>query len=170
MIDTDKSDPILKQIPLIKNPTFQPPRPITLSNNYNKLIPTLSTTVIPPKLNISDTEIDSWLNEIRSLRQQIINKQINSNSHSHSNHNNGQSDKYEKWIREQSNKIAPGFNYTVMQPQKPIRIQDRKLISKEEVEAEEAAEEVESDNDNDNEFGYDEMNELDRIFGKTKLN
>ena len=132
MIDTDKPDPILKQVPLIKNPAFQPPRPITLSNNYNKLIPTLSSTVVPPKLNISDTEIDSWLNEIRSLREQIKNKQTNDN--------NRQCTKYENWIREQSNKIAPGFNYTVMQPQKSMRNQERKLTTKKEEEEQEEEE------------------------------
>ena len=94
------------------------------------------------------------MNEIRSLREQIKNKQTNDN--------NRQCTKYENWIREQSNKIAPGFNYTVMQPQKSMRNQ------KEEEEQEE--EESDDNNDNGNGSGYDEMNELDRIFGTTKLN
>lgn len=100
------------------------------------------------------------MNEIRSLREQIKNKQTNDN--------NRQCTKYENWIREQSNKIAPGFNYTVMQPQKSMRNQERKLATKKEEEEEE--EESDDNNDNDNGSGYDEMNELDRIFGTTKLN
>ena len=36
----------IKTSSINQNPAFQPPRPITLSNNYNKLIPTLSSTVV----------------------------------------------------------------------------------------------------------------------------
>lgn len=52
-----------------------------------------------------------------------------------------------------------------------MRNQERKLTTKkEEEEQEEEESDDNNDNDKDNGSGYDEMNELDRIFGTTKLN
>ncbi|RLV95540.1 hypothetical protein JA1_000957 [Spathaspora sp. JA1] len=109
MDDTDKPDPILKQIPLIKNPSYQPPKAITLNTNYNKLIPSLANTVVPPKLNISTTEVNAWLKEIHSLESKL-NDDI-------TNDKNVQ--QYQEWIHQQTIKVAPGFEYaTIMQPHK----------------------------------------------------
>ena len=55
-------------------------------------------------------------------------------------------------------------------PQKSMRNQERKLTTKREEEQEEEESDDNNDNDKDNGSGYDEMNELDRIFGTTKLN
>lgn len=142
MYDTDKPDSILKQVPLIRNPIYQPPKPVTLNTNYNKLIPTLSSTVVPPKLNVSHDEITDWLEEIRSLRDKVKKEQAE----------NDKSEKYKKWVHDQSTKVAPGFNYTVMKPHK----QERNLQKE--------------DNDYDNDKSKDySINELDKLFGKTIL-
>lgn len=150
---------------MIRNPIYQPPKPVTLNTNYNKLIPTLSNTVIPPKLNIAQDEITSWLEEIRSLRDKVKKEQSE----------NEKSEKYKTWVHDQTTKVAPGFNYTVMQPHKPIVHQDITLILNN------------NDNDNDDDDDNDdndyddsdeeingkpkdyEVNELDKLFGKTTL-
>ncbi|KAL6454573.1 hypothetical protein SBY92_004040 [Candida maltosa Xu316] len=139
MDDTDKPDSILKQVPLIKNPSYQPPKPVTLNTNYNKLIPTLSNTVVPPKLNISENEVNSWLEEIRWLRDKVRKEQ----------EEKGAKAKYDKWIHDQSIKTAPGFDFSIMQPHKPPPPTTTTQTK-----------EVKQD---------DGVNELDKIFGKTTL-
>ncbi|CCG23261.1 Mvb12 ESCRT-I complex subunit [Candida orthopsilosis Co 90-125] len=108
MDDTDKPDPILKQVPLIKNPSYQPPKAISLRTNYSKLLPTLSHTVVPPNLNITKEDIDKWSNEIDEYKTMIANEQKTDSSVVN----------YEKWIKEQSTKVAPGFDYDILTPKK----------------------------------------------------
>ncbi|KAI3405911.2 hypothetical protein KGF56_001130 [Candida oxycetoniae] len=98
MDDTNRS-------PLIKNPLYQPPKAITLNVSYNKLIPTLSSTVVPPKLKMTKEDVNSWCTE---LEQEIEkNKSFNL-----------QAEAYTSWLKEQSTKVAPGFEYTIMTPSK----------------------------------------------------
>ncbi|CAL1183001.1 unnamed protein product [Candida parapsilosis] len=91
MDDTDKPDPILKQVPLIKNPSYQPPKAVSLRTNYSKLLPALPRTVAPPNLNITKEDIDKWSRELNQFKDRIGNDR--------------QSDtfvtSYEKWIKEQ---------------------------------------------------------------------
>ncbi|EGW34160.1 uncharacterized protein SPAPADRAFT_59579 [Spathaspora passalidarum NRRL Y-27907] len=139
MDDTDKPDPILKQIPLIKNPSYQPPKPITLNTNYNKLIPSLSNTVIPPKLNVGETEINAWLKEICAIESRL-NDNITNDKNVH---------QFQEWSHQQTIKVAPGFEYaTVMQPHK--------------VGTPTPAKEEQQETPID-----DNVNELDKVFGKS---
>lgn len=127
------ADPILRQVPLINNPAFQPPKAITLNANYDVLIPTLSNTVVPPKINLADEEIQAWLRDIKSTEFQIQN----------AIENDEDVKKYKQWIKTQQIKVAPGFSFDgVMQPHK----QEVKVLKNEE-----------------------EVNELDKVFGKTSI-
>ncbi|KAI5954514.1 hypothetical protein KGF54_002289 [Candida jiufengensis] len=108
MDDTDKPDPILKQVPLIKNPSYQPPKAITLNTNYNKLLPSLSSTVIPPQLKVSEDDINNWINELNEFK-----RKLNAN-----NDETNDTYEYKNWINEQSNKVAPGFSYDILKPKK----------------------------------------------------
>ncbi|ABN64441.2 hypothetical protein PICST_29837 [Scheffersomyces stipitis CBS 6054] len=109
MDDTERPDPILRQVPLINNPAFQPPKAITLNANYDVLIPTLSNTVVPPKINLADEEIQAWLRDIKSTEFQIQN----------AIENDEDVKKYKQWIKTQQIKVAPGFSFDgVMQPHK----------------------------------------------------
>ncbi|RCK62748.1 hypothetical protein Cantr_09227 [Candida viswanathii] len=155
MYDTDKPDSILKQVPLIRNPIYQPPKPVTLNTNYSKLIPTLSSTVVPPKLNISQDEITSWLDEIRTLRDKVKKEQAE----------NEKSDKYKTWVRDQTTKVAPGFNYSVMQPHKPIVHLEKSL----KIDNDDEGQRDDDDNDDDDNDKDYAVNELDKLFGKTTL-
>lgn len=89
------ADPILKQVPLIKNPSYQPPKAISLRTNYSKLLPTLSHTVVPPNLNITKEDIDKWLNEIDEYKTMIANEQKTDSSVAN----------YEKWIKSKAPKL-----------------------------------------------------------------
>ncbi|KAI5958827.1 hypothetical protein KGF57_002261 [Candida theae] len=108
MDDADKPDPVLKQVPLIKNPSYQPPKAISLRANYSKLLPTLSQTVIPPNLNISKEDIDKWINDLDQLKNKIANESGTDDSVK----------SYESWIKEQTTKVAPGFDYNILTPKK----------------------------------------------------
>lgn len=69
-------------------------------------------------------------------------------------------EKYNEWIHGQSIKVAPGFDYGVMQPHRaePLvpEIENDSLVDKNE----EQQQQKEVD---------DDVNELDRIFGKTTI-
>ncbi|KAI5962211.1 uncharacterized protein KGF55_003287 [Candida pseudojiufengensis] len=105
MDDTDKPDPILKQVPLIKNPSYQPPKAITLNTNFNKLLPTLSNTVVPPQLKITDDDINEWVKELNEFKKNLVTDSKNGTD-------------LKKWINEESNKVAPGFSYDILKPTK----------------------------------------------------
>ena len=94
-------------MPLIKNPSYQPPKPITLNTNYSKLIPSLSSTSIPPKINLSEAELQQWSQEIDDLKNKVKTE-------------DGDVDEFENWVKSQQNKVAPGFNSFegVMKPSK----------------------------------------------------
>ncbi|WLF79009.1 hypothetical protein PVL30_002758 [Lodderomyces elongisporus] len=113
MDDTDKPDPILKQVPLIKNPSFQPPKPVTLNSNYSKLIPTLPNTVIPPKLKVGTDDINSWSRDI-----QILISKYDPKDGDDGDREDELRAKYQDWLQAQTKKVAPGFDYNIMTPQK----------------------------------------------------
>ncbi|ODV80066.1 uncharacterized protein CANTADRAFT_339401 [Suhomyces tanzawaensis NRRL Y-17324] len=126
MDDTDKPDPILKQVPLVKNPSFQPPKPVTLKTNYAKLIPTLSKSSVPPKINLSEDDLRKWLNEIQALKAKVANLEDPSDL---------DVQKYEEWVQLQQAKVAPGF-YSfegVMQPSKREIVPEKVVLEDQEV-------------------------------------
>ncbi|KAK6459984.1 hypothetical protein DFJ63DRAFT_257104 [Scheffersomyces coipomensis] len=142
MDDTDKPDPILKQVPLIKNPSYQTPKSITLKTNYGKLIPTLSNTVIPPNINITDADIQKWVDELESIKSKIV--------------SNPESEKFKEWISLQKIKVAPGFESFegVMQPRKNVSSTVTSPIQQN------------SELIDDKKDGEQEVNEIDKLFGK----
>jgi len=102
------ADPILAQVPLIKNPSYQPPKPITLNTNYNKLLPTLSSSVIPPKLNLSESDLENWTKEIEEMKTNR--SELNASEDIQG---------FKDWIKLQQLKIAPGFSFEgIMTPNK----------------------------------------------------
>ncbi|EGV63393.1 hypothetical protein PSN45_004328 [Yamadazyma tenuis] len=107
MDDTNKPDPVLQKVPLIKSPLFQPPKPVTLNANYSKLISSLSSTVKPPKLNVSKQDLQGWISEIESLKPDFDNS---------SPTNIAQIKEYKEWLHQQKLKVAPGFDSTVLTP------------------------------------------------------
>ncbi|KAK6459082.1 uncharacterized protein RJT20DRAFT_132231 [Scheffersomyces xylosifermentans] len=110
MDDTERSDPILRQVPLINNPAYQPPKAVTLNTNYDMLIPSLSNSVVPPTLNLTDEEIKAWLRDSKGLEYRIQ-KSMESDA---------DVDKYRDWVKAQKIKVAPGFDSFegVMKPSK----------------------------------------------------
>lgn len=132
---TQVADPVLKQVPLIKNPSFQPPKPVTLNTNYTKLLPSLSNTVKPPKLSLTKQDLQHWVESIEQLKPSYDNS---------SDINVSLIKQYQAWLDLARLKVAPGFNSSIMTPQKKP-------------ESNQASEQ------------NDDTNELDKIFGKTKL-
>ena len=114
-------------MPLIKSPSYQPPKPITLNTNYEKLIPTLYKSVIPPKISLSDKDILNWLDEMNSWKEEI-------------SQSLSKDDAFKAWLSKQQLSIAPGFDSSIM---KPAKI-DHTIL--------------------------DDVNELDQLFGKAKIN
>lgn len=95
-------------MPLIKNPSYQPPKPITLNTNYSKLIPTLAASVQPPKLNLTELDLQNWAKEIEEMKNDRL-KIANGESVT----------EFQDWIKKQQIKIAPGFSFDgVMTPNK----------------------------------------------------
>ncbi|RLV87054.1 hypothetical protein JA9_001145 [Meyerozyma sp. JA9] len=107
MVRTNTANRYLAQVPLVKNPAFQTPKPVTLNANYNKLIPTLFSTVKPPKLNVGLQDINKWKQDVDNLSQRLEME------------NDGtEIAKFESWVHQQATKVAPGLAETplVMQP------------------------------------------------------
>lgn len=116
------ADPILAQVPLIKNPSYQPPKPITLNTNYNKLLPTLTSSVIPPKLNLTEFDIQSWTKEIEEMKTK-------SSELTTSEDIKG----FKDWIKLQQLRIAPGFSFEgIMTPNK-AEIQEKSTTQEAEI-------------------------------------
>ncbi|ODV68536.1 hypothetical protein HYPBUDRAFT_105019, partial [Hyphopichia burtonii NRRL Y-1933] len=88
-------DEILNQVPLIKNPLYQPPKPVTLNTNFNKLIPTLNS-VRPPKIKLTTEELTNWLASIEKMKSTSDSAEVT---------------KYQDWINQQQRKFAPGFDF-----------------------------------------------------------
>jgi hypothetical protein len=98
-------------VPLIKSPSYQPPKPITLNTNYEKLIPTLYKSVIPPKISLSDKDVLIWLDEMNSWKEEI-------------SQSLSKDDAFKTWLNKQQLSTAPGFNFSIM---KPAKIDHNKL-------------------------------------------
>ena len=106
-VRTNTANRYLAQIPLVKNPAFQTPKPVTLNVNYTKLIPTLFLTVKPPKLNVGVQDIEMWKQDVDNLNQRL------------DKDNDGtETAKFELWVHQQATKVAPGLGESsqVMQP------------------------------------------------------
>lgn len=100
------ADPILQQVPLIRNPSFQPPKTVTLNANYSKLLATLPTTVIPPKMNLTKADLESWIADLHEIDSTSLDEA------------KSQADiaKYTDWVESKQRKVAPGFNFDIMKP------------------------------------------------------
>lgn len=60
---------------------------------------------MPPKINIDEGLLDLWISELENMKKSINGPETQEAS-----------SKYEKWLSKQQLKVAPGFNYDVMQP------------------------------------------------------
>lgn len=95
---------------MYKNPAFQTPKPVTLETNYGKLLPTLSKSVIPPKLNLTREDLHQWKKDIEGKNYGFLKSEDDHDVRV-----------YEDWIKEKQVKLAPGFSYEgVMKPNKPM--------------------------------------------------
>lgn len=143
---------------MIKNPSYQPPKAITLKHNYNKLIPTLSNSVIPPKINLTENDIKSWIESIEQQRSSISNTEKDNNDVMN----------YKNWTTLQQRKVAPGFNFeSIMTPSSniiPIIAQNDSVSGGDR--DSDNTNDKSNDNINDNE---DTSNELDKLFGKVSI-
>lgn len=96
-------------MPLIKNPSFQPPKPVTLNANYSKLLPTLTNSIKPPKLNLKAEDLDNWVKDLESLKDDMFDiKKYDKDV-----------DDYNQWLKKKQLQMAPGFDSgVIMKPQK----------------------------------------------------
>lgn len=150
---TEKADPILQQVSLARNPACQFPRPITLETNYAKLLPSLNSTVVPPKMKLSKVDLEGWIKETTELKEKRL-QVLNGSDQS----------KFQRWLRDQQKKVAPGYTFdsSIMLPNKPpTNTKDASLqrhsSQGEQREASEAFQDKR------------EVNELDEIFGRTTI-
>lgn len=95
-------------MPLIKNPSFQPPKPVTLNANYAKALAALPGSVLPPKVNVTEEDMKKWTAELEVLREKYFGKEATEREIA----------VYENWLTQLQRKIAPGFNFEVMTPSK----------------------------------------------------
>lgn len=93
-------------MPLLKNPAFQPPKPVSLNTNYAKLIPNLPNSVVPPKLNITEADVESWGKEIEDFKK----------DHFDTEAEKAAVKKYQDWLKSVQRKVAPGFSNQIMTP------------------------------------------------------
>ncbi|CAH2353839.1 hypothetical protein CLIB1423_12S04104 [[Candida] railenensis] len=98
MDDTEKPDPVLMQVPLIRNPSYLPPKAITLNLNYGKLLPTLTKSVVPPKVNISEGELRKWEKDIEAVKLRFEKA------------DSAEQIRYQEWVKRKQTQIAPGFD------------------------------------------------------------
>jgi hypothetical protein len=140
MDDSEKPDELLKQVPLVKSPSYQPPKPVTLNTNYEKLIPQLYKSVVPPKFNLTQQDITNWFEEVNLWKARVS---IDKSDEDISNFN--------LWLQKQQLSIAPGYHSVdgIMTPHK--------------------VEKVESPTQEQGQTMLPQMNELDRVFGNTTL-
>lgn len=69
---------------------------------------------------------------------------------------------YKEWVHKQTIKVAPGFNYGIMQPHKTeLLVSEGNLLD---AESNEQLDDVDKDDNGD-----DDVNELDKVFGKTAI-
>lgn len=83
-------------MPLIRNPSFQPPKAITLNSNYAKLLATLPSTVMPPKMTLTRENLEAWIADLERVRADIGGK--------------SEVEQYEQWQATLLRKAAPGFS------------------------------------------------------------
>lgn len=88
---------------LIRNPVFQPPKPVTLSTNYAKLLATLSDAALPPSLKMLMYELRLWKDELGRMKESVGDHLC--------------LQKYTEWLQGQQRRVAPGFDFDVMQPE-----------------------------------------------------
>lgn len=97
---------MLQQVPLIRNPQFQPPKTVTLNANYSKLLATLPTTVVPPQMNLSKPDLENWIAKLEEIELTFLDLESSKED----------IDKYTEWVKSQQRKVAPGFNFDIMTP------------------------------------------------------
>ena len=107
------------QVPLIRNPSYQPPKAVTLNLNYGKLLPTLAKSVVPPKVNISEAELRKWEKDIEAIKLRFERA------------DNGEQIRYEEWVKKKQTQIAPGFD-SMGGIMMPSRIEKTEEVAKDE--------------------------------------
>lgn len=95
-------------MPLIKNPAYIPPKPVSLNDNYDMLLPKLNKS-IPPKIGLGQADIDAWLETMNQWREKV--KVTND-------------DLFVNWINDQKQKIAPGLD-SVITPKKLEKLEQK---------------------------------------------
>lgn len=93
-------DPLLERIPLQLNSKFLAPRPPAFKNQVSLPDP---ATVIPPKFNLSEQDLQKWRGNLNDLERRIDINEEEVNA-------------YKEWLRNQQRKVAPGFDYSIMKP------------------------------------------------------
>lgn len=97
----------MQQVPLIKNPLYQPTKPITLNSNYAKLISGLSSSVLPPKIKLSKEDLKLWITENKALESSLDEELGVKN--------------FKEWTKNRQTKFAPGIDI-VMAPSKLTKL------------------------------------------------
>lgn len=133
---------------MIKNPIFQTPKSITLNTNYNQLLPNLANSK-PPKINLSSKDLENWIGEIEKLKKD------------YQQHD----EKYSQWLKSQKLHIAPGLDSIMTPKHKELHERHDKDNKKDT-----------DDIDHDKEHHFkedhqhtDDINDLDKIFGKARI-
>lgn len=79
---------------------------MSLNTNYAKLIPNLPNSVVPPKLNITEADLESWSKEIEDFKK----------DHFNTDAEKAAIKKYQDWLKSVQRKVAPGFSNQIMTP------------------------------------------------------
>lgn len=79
---------------------------MTLNTNYSKLLATLPTSVVPPKMNLSKADLDAWITDLNEIELVSLDE----------NKSGADILKYTEWLKTQQRKVAPGFNFDIMTP------------------------------------------------------
>lgn len=79
---------------------------MSLNTNYAKLIPNLPNSVVPPKLNITEADVESWGKEIEDFKK----------DHFDTEAEKAAVKKYQDWLKSVQRKVAPGFSNQIMTP------------------------------------------------------
>lgn len=127
MDDTDAPDPLLQQVPLLKNPAFQPPKPVTLNTNYAKLIPNLPASVLPPQMSLTEEDLEAWKNDLEEFKKTKLFTDSLKQAQK----------EYQDWLKAVQRKVAPGFSFNIMTPTSAGRQREEKHEPKEALSAEE---------------------------------
>lgn len=97
------------QVPLVRNPQYHPPKAVTLNLNYNKMLPTLAKSVVPPKVTLTREDLTNWRQQTEQHRATF---DVAKNDEAVA--------RFEEWLIQKRRQVAPGFDADggVMTPKK----------------------------------------------------